>query len=266
LATARLPARRFSSVSNGLSETDDFRIIETGSISKNAIVINGLPDVGLVGLLAASHIISSQKLEEVGSIESDSLPPMIVLHRGLPKSPIRIFAGGSLVVIISETAIPAPLLRPLANSLVDWALARGVKMILSLGGMAVANRQDIDTPKVFAALSESDLEPKLNGAAEVLEEGYIVGAYGLILRRCAEASVPAITLLTQSYYNYPDPEAAAAAIGAVNKIVQLNVDVSELLRRGEEIRLKSKDMMHRTQEEMLKMNKGHEYDLPALYG
>jgi uncharacterized protein len=245
---------------------DDFRIMETGSIPSKAAVINGLPDVGLVGLLAASHIISSLNLEEVGSIECDSLPPMIVLHRGLPKSPIRIFAGNSLVVIISETAIPSSLLRPLANSLVDWAHSKSARLVLSLGGMAVANRQDIDAPKVFAALSEAALESKLNGAAEVLEEGYIVGAYGLILRRCAETSVPAITLLTQSHYNYPDPEAAAAAIAAVNKILRLNVDLSELLRRGEEIRLKSKDMMHRTHEEMTKMNKGHEYDLPALYG
>jgi predicted ATP-grasp superfamily ATP-dependent carboligase len=46
----------------------------------------------------------------------------------------------------------------------------------------------------------------------------------------------------------------------------LKVDVSELLKRGEEIRLRSKDMMHRTHEEMNKMNKSHEYDLPPLYG
>jgi uncharacterized protein len=229
-------------------------------------VINGLPDVGLVGLLAASHIISSLKLEEVGAIESDLLPPMIVLHNGLPKSPIRLFAAKSMAVVIAETAIPVSLLRPLANGLVDWARNKGTQLMLSLGGMAVANRQDIDSPKVFAALSNKDLESRLNGAAEILEEGYIVGAYGLILRRCVETSLPAITLLTQSHYNYPDPEAAAAALTAVNKILDLKVDVSELLRRGEEIRLRSKDMMHRTQEEMLKMNKSHEYDLPPLYG
>ena len=138
--------------------------------------------------------------------------------------------------------------------------------MLSLGGMAVGNRQDIDAPKVFAALSEKALESKLNGAAEILEEGYIVGAYGLLLRKCAQSSVPAITLLTQSYYNYPDPEAAAATLIAVNKILELKVDVSELLKRGEEIRLRSKDMMHRTHEEMVRMNKSHEYDLPPLYG
>jgi predicted ATP-grasp superfamily ATP-dependent carboligase len=138
--------------------------------------------------------------------------------------------------------------------------------MISLGGMAIANRQDVDAPKVFAALSAKELESKLHGAAEVLEEGYIVGAYGLILRNCAQASVPAITLLTQSYYNYPDPEAAAVTVTAINRILDLHVNISDLLKRGEEIRLKSKDMMHRTHEEMLRMDKSHEYDLPPMYG
>jgi uncharacterized protein len=253
-------------MSSNLPSKDGLRITETGPIPKGAVVINGLPDVGLVGLLAASHIISSMKLREVGAIESDLLPPMIVLHGGLPKAPMRIFSGNGLLVVISETVIPGSLIRPLANGLVDWARGKNIKLMLSLGGMAVGNRQDIETPKVFAALSSKDLESKLRGAAEVLEEGYIVGAYGLLLRQCAEYSVPAITLLTQAHYNYPDPEAAAAALNAVNRILDLKIDVAELLQRGEEIRLRSKDMMHRTHEEMGKMNKSHEYDLPPLYG
>jgi uncharacterized protein len=179
---------------------------------------------------------------------------------------VRIFANESLVVLTSETVIPVSLLRPLANRLVDWAQSKSARLVLSLGGMAVANRQDIDIPKVFAAISQKQLEARLNGAAEILEEGYIVGAYGLLLRKCAEVSLPAVALLTQSYENYPDPEAAAAALSAVNKILGLSVDTSDLTKKGEELRLRSKDMMHRTQQEMLKMDKSHEYDLPPLYG
>jgi len=249
-----------------LSSDDGLSIVETASIPKQAVMINGLPDIGLVGLLAASHIINSLKLGEAGAIESDLLPPMIVLHGGLPKAPIRIFSGNGLVVIISETVVPTSLVRPLASRLVEWAGERAIKLMLSLGGMAVSNRQDIEVPKVFAALSTKTMEAQLNGAAEILEEGYIVGAYGLLLRKCAQNSIPAITLLTQSHYNYPDPEAAAAALTAVNKILGLKVDTSDLLKRGEEIRLRSKDMMHRTHEEMNRMNKSHEYDLPPLYG
>ena len=249
-----------------LSSEDGLKIVETEPIPKQAVVINGLPDVGLVGLLAASHLVSFLKLREIGAIESDLLPPLIVLHGGGPKAPVRIFSGNGIVVIISETVIPGSLVRPLASTLADWARGRNVRLVLSLGGMAVSNRQDIDTPKVFAALSAKALESELNGAAEILEEGYIVGAYGLLLRRCAELSIPAITLLTQSHYNYPDPEAAAAALTAVNKILDLKVDISDLLKRGEEIRLRSKDMMHRTHEEMNRMDKAHEYDVPPLYG
>jgi len=248
------------------SSKDGLKIVESEPIPRQAVMINGLPDVGLVGLLAASHIISSMRLHEIGAIESDLLPPMIVLHGGVPKAPMRIFAGNGLAVVISETVIPGSLIRPLANTLVDWAGENGVRLMMSLGGMAVSNRQDIDTPRVFAALSAKSVESQLNGAAEVLEEGYIVGAYGVLLRKCAQASIPAITLLTQSHYNYPDPEAAAVALTAVNKILGLKVDASELLKKGEEIRLRSKDMMHRTHEEMNRMNKSHEYDLPPLYG
>jgi uncharacterized protein len=254
------------STTQRLSSNDVLHILETTPIPKGGVVVNGLPDVGLVGLLAASHIISDMKMKEAGTIESEFLPPMIVLHGGVPKAPIRIFQGDSLAVVISETTIPISLVGPLAAKIVEWARSKEVKLMLSLGGMAVANRQDIDAPKVFAALSSKELESKLRGAAEVLEEGYIVGAYGLILRNCVRESVPAIALLTQSYYNYPDPVAAAETITAVNKILNLNVDVSELLKRGEEIRLKSKDMMRRTHEEMLRMDKSHEYDLPPMYG
>lgn len=253
-------------MSPNLSSKDGLKIVENETIPRRAVMINGLPDVGLVGLLAASHIISSLKLKETGAIESDLLPPMIVLHGGLPKAPIRIFSGTGLAVLISETVVPTSLVRPLANSLVEWAGERGVRLMISLGGMAVPDRQDIDAPKVFAAVSTKTVEGQLNGAAEILEEGYIVGAYGLLLQKCAQRSIPAITLLTQSHYNYPDPEAAAAALTAVNKILGLNVDASELLKRGEEIRLRSKDMMHRTHEEMNRMNKSHEDDLPPLYG
>jgi uncharacterized protein len=245
---------------------EDVKIVENGVIPKKFTLIAGLPDVGLVGLVAASHIVSSLKMEEVGSVESDFFPPMIVLHDGLPKSPIRLFTNGSLVVIVAETAVPAQLTRSLADAIVNWAASRNVEMIISIGGMAVQNRQDIDVPKVFAALSEKSLEKKLGDAAEVLGEGFIVGAYALMLRKCAELKLPAITLLTQSFYNYPDPEAAAAALNSLNRILGLKVDVSDLLQKGEEIRLRARDVMKRTQAEMSRMGKSQEYEVPAIYG
>jgi uncharacterized protein len=242
------------------------RVVQKEPLPRKFTLMNGLPDVGLVGVVAGSQIVSFLGMKEVGTVESELFPPLVVLHGGVPKSPIRIFGKEKLAVIIAETAIPAGAVYPIAQAIVNWAYAKGAELMLSIGGMAMQNRQDIETPKVFAALSDKRLSKLVNGAAEVLGEGYIVGAYALMLKKCAEIGLPAIALLTQSFYNYPDPEAAAAAVKAINKILALNIDTSELLQKGEEIRLRSKDFMKRTQTELARINKSQEYDVPPLYG
>lgn len=97
---------------------------------------------------------------------------------------------------------------------------------------------------------------------EVLGEGYMVGPQAIMLRRCARMGIPALALLAQCFYNYPDPEAAAEILKGLGNITDIKVDVSKLLEKGEEIRLKARDVMKRTQQEMTKMKKGQEYDIP----
>ena len=75
-------------------------------------------------------------------------------------------------------------------------------------------------------------------------------------------NVPSISILAQSFYNYPDPQAAAIALKELSKISDVKVDTSKLLEKGEEIRLKARDMMKRTQQEMKRMQKSQEYDSP----
>jgi len=95
-----------------------------------------------------------------------------------------------------------------------------------------------------------------------LKEGYMVGPQALTMRYCAERKLSAIVLLAQSFHNYPDPEAAAVAINELAKITELKIDVSKLLEKGEEIRLRARDIMKRTQRELTHMKKSREYDLP----
>jgi uncharacterized protein len=83
-----------------------------------------------------------------------------------------------------------------------------------------------------------------------------------MLQRAANTGTLALALLAQCFYNYPDPEAAAEVLKELAKITGVKVNVSKLLEKGEEIRLKSRDVMKRTQEEMSKMKKGQELDTP----
>ncbi len=244
--------------------SEEVKIIEKKEIPLGAVMIFGFPDVGLVGVIAASHLISElNDLEEVAYMESKLLPPLIVLHEGLPHSPIRIFGNREILLAVSETAIPADALYAIMYALIDWGKRKNVKMMISLSGIPVQNRQDIEELKVFAAASSPEILKMLQDKGiEILKEGYMVGPQAIMLQKCAQLGLPALTLLAQCFLNYPDPEAAAEILKQLTNIAGIKVDVSKLLEKGEEIRLRARDIMRRTQQELTKMKKTQEYDIP----
>jgi uncharacterized protein len=242
---------------------DEVRIIERKDIPKGAIMLFGFPDVGLVGVIAASHLIQELGLEEVAYMDSPLLPPIIVLHEGLPHSPVRIFGNHNILLAVSETALPAELIHPVMHTLIDWGRSKGVKMMISISGIPVPDRQDLEELKVFAAASNVEtLKMAQEKGVEILREGYMVGPQAVMLQYCATLGLPALTLLAQCFFQYPDPEAAAKALEQLGSVAGIKVDVSKLLEKGEEIRLKARDMMKRTQQELAKMRKTQEYDIP----
>ncbi len=243
--------------------SEDVRIIEETNVPSGATLIFGFPDVGLVGLIAGSHLVTELRLKEVAYVDSTLLPPLIILHEGLPHSSMRIFAGQDILLAISEVPIPADMIYPIMDALIEWGKSKNVKMMISLGGIPIQDRQDATELKSFAAASGPEaLKTAKGGGVEVLMDGYMVGPQAVVLQRAFKYGSPALALLAQCFYNYPDPEAAAEVLKSLTKVTGVKVDVAKLLEKGEEIRLKARDIMKRTQQEMSKMKKGQEYDIP----
>jgi len=243
--------------------TEEVKIVERNKVPSGATLIFGFPDVGLVGVIAASHLIDELNLSEVAYVDSELLPPLIVLHEGLPHSSIRILGDDKLVLAISEAPIPADIVYPVMNALIEWARSKNVKMMISLGGIPMQDRQDATELKAFAAASTPEaLKIAQDKSVETLTEGYMIGPQAIMLQRAANTGTPALALLAQCFPNYPDPEAAAEVLKGLGKITGLKVNVAKLLEKGEEIRLRARDVMKRTQEEMSKMKKGQELDIP----
>ena len=243
--------------------SEEVKIIEKSKVPSGATLVFSFPDVGLVGVIAASHLIDELNLSEVAYLDSRLLPPLIVLHEGLPHSSIRIFGNDNILLAISEAPIPADVLYPIMDALIDWAKSKNVKMMISLSGIPIQDRQDAKELKAFAAASNVEaLKIAQDKSIEVLTEGYIVGPQAIMLQRAANAGTPALALLAQCFNNYPDPEAAAEVLKELGKITGVKVNVAKLLEKGEEIRLRARDVMKRTQEEMSKMKKGQEMDIP----
>ncbi len=243
----------------------EVKIIEKKEIPAGAIMLFGFPDVGLVGVVAASHLISELNLIEVAYLDSRLLPPLIVLHEGLPHSSIRIFGNHNILLAVSETPLSADTIYPIIMyALIDWGKSKNVGMMISLSGIPIQERQDAQDLKVFASASSPDmLKIVQDKGIEILREGYMVGPQAIMLQTCARIGLPALTLLAECFLNYPDPEAAAEVLKELANITGVKVDVTKLLEKGEEIRLRARDVMRRTQQELAKMKKTQEYDIPV---
>ncbi len=243
----------------------EIKIVEKVQLEKKPILLVGFPEVGLVGTIAASHIIEALKLEEIGAITSDYLPPVVVVHRRQLKAPVRIYDRGKLACIVSEVPFPPSLIHPISRALVEWFKGKEAQLVVLLGGVAHPDRLEIKKPEVYGVASGAEAGKILeNSGVKFLEEGFIAGVNALILYSCAERDITSVHLLAEAHYGYPDPGAAASIIEAVNKIAKLEIDMKPLLEKEEEIRVTARDLMKGTEEAMRAAKKVQEQ--PVMYG
>lgn len=240
-------------------------IIETEKMGETKYALLAFPDTGLVGTIALGYAIQSKKMKEVGHVAPRALPPMLVIHDGEPKSPVRLYANNDLVTLISETPLPLQTYKELVGEVVNWAAQKKVQLLISLTGIAVQDRVEVSKPQVFGVGGTAAVRDLLKShAIPLLEEGFVAGAQPLILNECIEKSIPVAVLLAESHPNFPDPDAAASLLEVLNQAFGFDIDVEELAKQAEEFRIRLRDLMQRTQQSMRNM-KSQEGELPALY-
>jgi uncharacterized protein len=203
---------------------------------------------------------------EIGHFESDTFPPVIVVHKGEPKHPLRIYSKGDVGVVVSEIPIDAQLITPIVNSIVEWVKSKDVEIIIVLSGIAIPNRLEIEVPEVYGVGSSETIKKLiLKADIKIFEEGFITGFHAIMMKECLKKNVNNIMLLVQSHLQYPDPDASASLITSINGLVGLKVDTKKLLIQGEDTRLKVRDLMQRTQHQMKQTQKGQEQEIPLMY-
>ena len=238
--------------------------IEKITVEKPKILI-GLPEVGLVGIISAIHLIEALSMKEVGYLKSQYFPPLVVLHKGKVKAPMRIYNHGDILLIISEIPVPPTIIPQIARKIVEWAKEKRSEIIVMLGGIPVPNRLDIETPKVYAVPQGVKAEELIKSlGVEVLKEGIMVGPYASILLECYEQQQDALLLSAEAYLQYPDPGAAASILQIVAKVLNIELDVKPLLEKAEDLRIRLRDLMRRTTRTMERMGKMQEHGIPPM--
>ncbi|OYT54327.1 MAG: hypothetical protein B6U77_02845, partial [Candidatus Hecatellales archaeon ex4484_218] len=154
----------------------------------------------------------------------------------------------------------------LSKTVTLWAKEYNAKFIVGITGIAIPNRLEVEKPTVYGVGNTEDTRKLLQEAKiPPFEEGILVGAYALLIKECMKEKQPNITLLAEAHLQFPDPGAAASTIESLNTLLGTNIEVKSLLEKEEEIRIKARELMRRTREQMRSLQKVQEQELRGIY-
>src|SRR6056297_1448616 len=87
-------------------------------------LVEGLPGVGLVGKLAADHLVDAYDMDHYGTARCDGLPEIAVYSEGDPnvRGPVRIYADAErdLLVLKSDAPVSPEAAEAFSSCIVEW--------------------------------------------------------------------------------------------------------------------------------------------------
>lgn len=205
-------------------------------------VVEGLPGVGHVGKLAAEHLIEVLNAEKFAEVYSHHLPPQVLIDEGEARLvSIDLYASEeeSVVMIVGDhQAVDNQGHYEVVEAVLD-TLEQTVapSIVYTLGGFGIGEIPE--EPAVLGAVSEPGLKAHLEEAGVVFEEGRpgggIVGASGLFLGLGRLRGMDAACLMGETSGYLVDPKAAQAVLKVLSELLDVEVDLSELEKKAEEL-------------------------------
>ncbi len=233
-------------------------ILKAKARSKKPFILIGLPDVGLVGSIVVNYIIEELKMEEIGYIDADVYHPIIIVKNGNVQRPIRLYEKDNVIVILSDIPITSVIAIDFSISLISWLKSLNPSSVINITGIPIHNRVAIERPEVLVLTTE--YHNKIENAIP-FNDGLIMGTYASIIKECINNNIPSITLLAQSYLNFPDPVASISALDIINKILNLDIDLKRLKEEAEIIRVKARELMKQAESALTRSKIG----VPSIY-
>lgn len=200
-------------------------------------LVEGLPGVGLVGKLAADHLVDAYDMVHYGTARCEGLPEIAVYQEGDPavRGPVRIYADADqdLLVLQSDAPVSPAAAESFATCMVGWFQSHDVTPVF-LSGMPA---QKDGVPKLYGVatgdgadlLAEADVGPPT-------ENGAITGPTGALVHEAQRVGLTGVGLVVEADPQFPDPEAARKLLtSAVGPLGQFEVDTDALVEQAEEI-------------------------------
>jgi uncharacterized protein len=204
---------------------------------ESPVLVEGLPGVGLVGKIAADHLVRAFDMDHYASCHCEGLPKVAAYQEDDPavRPPVRIYAdeGRDLLVLQSDVPVSPERATAFSTCVTGWLVEEDVTPIYLSGLPAekdgVPEMYGISTGDGDALLAEHDI-------AQPSESGLVSGPTGALLSEASQADLDSLGLIVQANKQFPDPEAARVLIvEGIEPIADIEVGTDTLVEQAEEI-------------------------------
>ncbi|MGC9148922.1 MAG: proteasome assembly chaperone family protein [Sulfolobales archaeon] len=210
------------------------------SRDKSPILITGFPGFGATGYITTRYLVDVLKMRRIGFVMTRYMPDTVTIDPEYRYNfPHEIYSGldDKVIVLVNQT-VPQPIEKDeFAETIVKWAYKNGFSEMLLIGGLDAEIRKSPDDLLRWIGNKYS----KRTLEEPTMEKGLvIVGPLATLLMYSEIIGLPALAILPYAERNRPDPRAAAVAVSKIAKILNTEIDVSELIKHAEAIEVLEK--------------------------
>lgn len=215
--------------------------------------VEGFPGIGLVGPMSISYMVDKLQMEYVGYMESTTFPPLISIHKGEPVPPVRVYCSSEskILTIFAEFAMPIDLVSEITDTIYAFVEKSKIAAIYSIGGipMGIPSGPNSQKKSVFGICSKKSLSGALLKAGLVpIEEGVSTGVGAMLLLRSTLEGLDNINVMVSVQPGIVDPIYAESAITCLNKLLKLDVDITDLDKEAKLVEAKIKEIIDKHKE------------------
>jgi uncharacterized protein len=214
--------------------------------SQENILLVGFPSNGLVGTFTISYLIHNLDMKQIGEIDHLDIPPTLFIEDGEILSPIRIYKKNNIFVIISDLPLDPNLAYGFAESILEYCKKNDIQKIIIVSGMETINN-DPKESKIYGLVTHQSLEETLytNQISKFLT-GSIFGTDAAIITVFRKSKIPTLILYAECHPFFPDPEASIIAIMTLAKVLNIEVDTTDIQKKMERLRIQHRNLMEET--------------------
>ncbi|MFC4356523.1 proteasome assembly chaperone family protein [Halobium salinum] len=214
-------------------------VLDEGLALDAPYLVEGLPGVGLVGKIAADHLVEEFEMTHYANVLCDGLPRVAVYQEGDAdlRPPVRLYADEErgLVVLQSDVPVHPQAATEFAECIDGWLDEHSVVPIYLSG---IGREKDEEPPVLYGVASGEghDLLSEA-GVDAPAETGVVTGPTGALMNHAIQERRTAVGLIVESDPQFPDPEAARKLItDGIGPLAGVDAPTEDLVEHAEEIR------------------------------